>query len=250
MPTIRVLIDEPAAGAWNMAVDEALLEAAAHTGRATLRFYAWEVPTLSLGYFQSAADRQQHASSRQLPLVRRASGGGAIVHDRELTYSLALPQSAGRPAAASELYDALHGSLVAALAELGVAAALYRPDNCTARSPAAAEPLLCFQRRACGDIVTGDAKIVGSAQRRQRTAVLQHGSILLARSAAAPELPGIGELTNRQIAGGDVIAAWLPRVAAALGMRAERQTLDPETRRRAEAIAESKFAAPAFTYRR
>src|SRR5688500_9559950 len=91
MSALRVITDPPASGAWNMAVDEALLESAATGSVATLRFYEWHEPTLSLGYFQPAADREQHAASRACPLVRRASGGGAIVHDRELTYSLAWP---------------------------------------------------------------------------------------------------------------------------------------------------------------
>src|SRR5437764_2183769 len=122
MNALRLLLDPPAPGAWNMAVDEALLETAAGSGVATLRFYQWQEPTLSLGYFQAAADRQQHAASRDCPLVRRASGGGAILHDRELTYSIALPQ----PKAAAALYDACHETLIAALRELAVAASLCR----------------------------------------------------------------------------------------------------------------------------
>ena len=73
---LRLLIDPPAAGAWNMAVDEALLESAAIAGVATLRFYQWSEPTLSLGYFQAAADREQHAASRDCPLVRRPAAAG------------------------------------------------------------------------------------------------------------------------------------------------------------------------------
>ena len=74
-----------------MAVDEVLLEAAAADGQCTLRFYRWEEPTLSLGYFQTYADRWQHEPSRDAAVVRRTSGGGAILHDAELTYSFAVP---------------------------------------------------------------------------------------------------------------------------------------------------------------
>src|SRR5882724_9809402 len=98
MEHLRLIIDPPAHGAWNMAVDEALLESAAVDGIATLRLYQWSEPTLSLGYFQPAADRQTHPASRECPLVRRASGGGAILHDRELTYSLAIPEKSARAA--------------------------------------------------------------------------------------------------------------------------------------------------------
>ncbi len=84
LQTARLIIDPPAAGRWNMAVDEALLLSAASRRTVTLRVYQWEVPTLSLGYFQPHAQREQHASSRHCPLVRRATGGGAIVHDRRI----------------------------------------------------------------------------------------------------------------------------------------------------------------------
>src|SRR5688572_3671775 len=90
MPHARLIIDPPARGAWNMAVDELLLEEACRGARA-LRLYQWSEATLSLGYFQAAAERTEHTASRDCPLVRRASGGGAIVHHRELTYCLAMP---------------------------------------------------------------------------------------------------------------------------------------------------------------
>ncbi len=80
-----LLLDPPAPGAWNMAVDEALLEDAALERRCWLRFYRWQEPTLSLGYFQSYADRRQHPASSGCPAVRRTSGGGAILHDAEVT---------------------------------------------------------------------------------------------------------------------------------------------------------------------
>src|SRR4029453_12753533 len=195
MSPLRLIHDPPAAGAWNMAVDEALLESAAATGVATLRFYEWSEPTLSLGYFQLADDRTAHFASRECPLVRRSSGGGAIVHDRELTYSFALPQRDTRAAAASELVYLFHETLAEALAQFGIATALYKPPTgaCNSRSAyvVGSEPFLCFERRACGDLLCGHAKIAGSAQRRRRGAVLQHGSVLLAASRCAPELPGI-----------------------------------------------------------
>ena len=80
MPPCRLIVDPPASGAWNMAVDEALLESVADGGPATLRFYQWSEPTLSLGYFQPYADREQHEASRELTVVRRSTGGGALIH--------------------------------------------------------------------------------------------------------------------------------------------------------------------------
>src|SRR5947207_13454995 len=103
-----------------MALDEALMEAASG-GLCTLRFYRWSAPTLSLGYFQRISDRTTHAASQTCPLVRRQTGGGAILHDREWTYSLTAP--AGSPLAvdALALYRAVHGALIEALANQGLA---------------------------------------------------------------------------------------------------------------------------------
>jgi lipoate-protein ligase A len=187
---LALRVDPPAAGDWNMAVDEMLLEAAAETGTATLRFYRWTPATLSLGYFQNAADRASHAASADCPVVRRASGGGALVHDAEVTYSLSLPT--GHPLAADPetLYRRVHGSLVRLLGDLGFAAQL----NERTVVPLGREPFLCFERRATGDVLVGVHKICGSAQRRRRGAILQHGGVLLGRSTAAPGLPGLAEL--------------------------------------------------------
>ncbi|MEM6330787.1 MAG: lipoate--protein ligase family protein, partial [Planctomycetota bacterium] len=91
MQPCRLIVDPPQPGARNMAVDEALLDAAAAGAGATLRLYRWSSPTLSLGYFQPLAARAAHPASAGCPCVRRHSGGGAIVHDHELTYSLAVP---------------------------------------------------------------------------------------------------------------------------------------------------------------
>ncbi len=87
MQQCRLIVDPPQAGAWNMAVDEALLESAVAGGLPVFRLYQWSEPTLSLGYFQAVADRQQHPASHGCPLVRRRSGGGAILHAHELTYA-------------------------------------------------------------------------------------------------------------------------------------------------------------------
>jgi lipoate-protein ligase A len=254
MDSLRLLIDPPAGGPWNMAVDEVLLETAATAGLATLRFYEWQEPTLSLGYFQAAADREQHAASRECPLVRRASGGGAIVHDRELTYSIALPRSNPRFTTANELYDLFHETLLRTFATFGVTAAMYRPaaGQCDAGPPpsAAAEPFLCFQRRSCGDIVSGGAKIVGSAQRRRRGAVLQHGSILLARSAAAPELPGVGEVATASITRAELTDRWLPTLTMRLGARANLGELTDAEHVQVRQFALQRYAANDFLHRR
>ena len=81
---VRLIIDPPALGRMNMAIDEALLESASR-GETILRFYSWSPATLSLGYFQAYDDRREHSASADLDVVRRSTGGGAIVHDQEIT---------------------------------------------------------------------------------------------------------------------------------------------------------------------
>ena len=178
----RLLRHAPAPGAWNMAVDEVLLERAV----ACLRFYRWSEPTLSLGYFQAYADRREHPPSLPCAAVRRLTGGGAILHDFELTYSIVLPGTHPLAAHRDELYRAVHGSLIEALGQLGIAARLCQPAH---KIEAVREPFLCFQRRSPGDVLIGQTKICGSAQRRRYGAVLQHGSLIWQTSAAAPNCP-------------------------------------------------------------
>jgi lipoate-protein ligase A len=204
---LELIVDPPAFGAWNMGIDEMLMERAAERSIATLRFYEWAPATLSLGYFQNAAERAGHAASSACDLVRRSSGGGAILHDRELTYSISLPTAHPLAADAETLYRRVHGLLLEVLAEFGIAAEL----NEHALVQIGGEPFLCFERRSVGDVVLRGFKICGSAQRRRRGAILQHGSILLARSAAAPELPGIADLSGRAVSSIDLRSAWIDR---------------------------------------
>lgn len=243
---MRLIIDPPADGAWNMAVDEVLLADAAERGLSTLRFYRWNRPTLSLGYFQCHAEREGHAASRACPLVRRASGGGAIVHDAELTYSLAMPAT-GSKSAAADLYLLMHETLIETLARLGVRA--WRHSQ-TAQTVAAPEPFLCFQRRAEGDVVSGHFKIAGSAQRRRGAAVLQHGSVILQSSPAAPELPGIADLTGRAIAPEELAASWLESPLTR-GLGPWRQTpLESWMHETAVMLSREKYAAKPWNQRR
>jgi len=239
----RLLIDPPAAGAWNMAVDELLLESAAE-GRASLRFYQWNEATLSLGYFQQFDERKQHAASRCCAAVRRLTGGGAIVHDRELTYSLALPRGHASADDRDRLYSLAHRSLLAALAEKGLRAEVFCP---CAQSGRREEEFLCFQRRTPGDVILGGMKIAGSAQRRRRGAVLQHGSVLLARSSAAPELPGIVELSGIELSPLELIERWQPQLAEAIGLQCADEPLSTEERRRAESLVGLRYGNRTWT---
>ena len=177
---IRLIHDVPMDGPANMARDEALLKAIGESATApTLRLYEWNAPTISLGYFQKYADYLAlPPPGGDLPVVRRLTGGGAILHDLELTYSLTLPTGhellRGGP---NHLYELAHDAVIASLGELELQTA-----RCghTDDSGAARGPFFCFARRHCYDVLLGGGKIAGSAQRRTRHAVMQHGSIILA----------------------------------------------------------------------
>lgn len=238
-----------------MAVDEMLLESVGCSGAPTLRFYQWIEPTISLGYFQSLADREQHEASRGCRLVRRASGGGAIIHDRELTYSFCSPIGDRWGQDVGKYYRAFHDSLIAALAERSVEAEL-----CGSGRQVPDEPFLCFQRRSEGDVLirqagTGessgtDAKVAGSAQRRHHGAILQHGSVLLARSQRAPELPGIKELSGVEVTVQELVEMWVRLLSQRLKLHFEPGGYTEHEVKRAGEIEATKFADSRWTSRR
>ena len=182
---------EPQSGVRNMAVDEALLEAALERGACTVRWYRWQTATVSLGYFQDAASAATIPGLGELPVVRRLTGGGAILHHHEWTYSCAVP--ADHPLAQTPLriYELVHRRIIVSLAEQAVHSATLRGASGSGEE----NTFLCFGRGDPRDVVLNGHKIVGSAQRRRRGAVLQHGSVLLRRSEYAEQFPGILDLT-------------------------------------------------------
>jgi lipoyl(octanoyl) transferase len=190
MGTCRLVIEpEPQSGVRNMAVDEALLEAALERGQCTVRWYRWDSATVSLGYFQKPEAAATIPRLNGLPVVRRLTGGGAILHHLEWTYSCAVPPDHPLAQTPLQIYERVHQRIIAALAKRGVSSALRG----TSLSGAESE-FLCFGRGDPRDVVLRGQKIVGSAQRRRRGAVLQHGSLLFRRSEYAPEFPGVLDL--------------------------------------------------------
>ena len=185
--TCRVMLDaKPNRGSWNMALDEHLLETAVSEDCCSVRVYEWSTPTVSLGYFQGEPN-QRFAN---LPHVRRLSGGGALLHHHELTYSCAIPASWPITKTPPAIYDEVHSAIVAMLDRRGVRAQV-RGD---VPSDEDSKLFMCFGRMDSHDVICHRHKIVGSAQRRRRGAVLQHGSLLLRASELATEFPGIHEL--------------------------------------------------------
>ncbi|HMS15890.1 MAG TPA: hypothetical protein PKA37_03545 [Planctomycetota bacterium] len=164
------------AGGINMATDDVLLECGPTP---LLRFYGWSEPTLSLGHFQGLRGPPFVLPEKPQSVVRRMTGGGAILHDQELTYSVILeethPLLHGLETQAS--YAVLHEPIIRALRLLGIDAA---PG--TAPSAGGESTFYCFERITPMDLRVGNLKLVGSAQRRKAGRVLQHGSILLASS--------------------------------------------------------------------
>jgi lipoate-protein ligase A len=205
-----------------MALDAALLQDAEASGRASLRLYRWSPPCLSFGRHEPALVRYDRARIERLGLdvVRRPTGGRAVWHDAELTYAVAAPIDTFGTLA--ESYRAIHTRLAAALRSLGVPADLAPPR----RAPGiAAGP--CFAASVGGEVLVRGRKVIGSAQVRQGTAFLQHGSILLdgsqdmigavSRQPSAVRATSLSEVLGRWIGFPEVaeaiIAAWGTTVA-------------------------------------
>ena len=169
-PTAWLLLDSgPGAADFNMALDEALLEAMPRLGQPVLRFYGWTEPAASFGYFQRYAEVER--MTRLRPLVRRPTGGGLVPHDHDWTYSLAFP--AGHEwhgLKAVESYRRMHEWLRAAFALLGVPTELA--PGCQKAGPGQ-----CFVGHEKFDLLWRGRKIAGAAQRRTRSGLLLQGSI-------------------------------------------------------------------------
>ena len=168
--------------AFNMALDEALLLVhEAGTALPTLRVYGWCQPTLSLGYAQNARQDVDLAAcqAQGVAVVRRPTGGRAVLHDQEVTYSVVMPLLlVDGPSPITEHYRRIGMALAAALQSLGVPVHLARPHVRATPARALASPA-CFAALSRYELSAAGKKIVGSAQKRAQCALLQHGSIPL-----------------------------------------------------------------------
>ena len=234
----------------NMAIDQALLESVTRSGVPVLRFYQWSSPTLSLGYFQSVETRVDHAESADIACVRRATGGGAIVHDRELTYSISIPVPAGQAGPRFDLYRLTHAAIADSLACIGASAVPHRLTGSDSSEEANSAKFLCFQRRTAEDLIVSGYKVLGSAQRKNRTAVLQHGSLLLQSSAYAPQLPGISDLVSKQVVPEEIASLIVQCLTVRLGLQWQTDGISPQERSDAELISAERFGGLTWTNRR
>lgn len=241
MTTVRLLPFETLPGPANMAADEAMLESAA-AGVASLRFYAWAAPTLSLGYFEPAADRLTDPRLAGLAWVRRSTGGAAIVHHspHELTYSFALPAGDPFQSRGGEPWACrMHHILQRVFSARGV-----RTEGVVCGAEKKLGPVLCFLHQTPADLTIAGSKVVGSAQRKHRGALLQHGTILLGRSEFAPVLGGIADLSGVRLTAEEVATATAAEFAADTGWAVVPGDWTPAELAARERIAAERYANP------
>lgn len=265
----RLVLSPPDRGAWNMAVDEAILE---HIRRGeslpTLRLYAWDPACLSLGHAQPFGDVDTaRLRERGWEVVRRATGGRAILHTDELTYSVT--GSAGEPVLAGgvlESYNRLAQALLLAVKNLGLPVEMKegKADGNAQPNP------VCFEVPSTYEITVAGKKLIGSAQARKQEGVLQHGSLPLtgdltricqaltfeteaAREDAARRLltraTTVESALGRTIGWETAAQAFVEAFEAQLGLCFERGELSQSEVKRAEELVREKYAHPSWTER-
>ncbi len=256
MTAARLIIDEPLPGPVNMARDEAILETCTERDATPVfRLYTWSPPTISLGYFQDYAEYENLAPpAGKLAVVRRTTGGGAILHDLEVTYSLIMPVThplvAGRP---NHLYTLAHEAVIVAI---GHGVQMRGSDSSACDASAQRGPFFCFARRHGLDVVVDDpncpcgiAKIAGSAQRRTKTAILQHGSIMLDSRYTQHPVATWSQLAGKTIEFNQAVAQLIPTFEHSVGMSFARDSWHAAELQRANAI-EVRYAGAGWTIHR
>ena len=217
----------PRSAAMNMAIDEALLEAA---NAALIRFYRWKSPALSFGYFGNFADVADYASERDL--VRRWTGGGIVLHGDDLTYSIVIPASDPVFDESSIIiYEKIHRELCEALNRIGTQAVVaggVDPGGLRMRAALNASSYNCFANPVRADVMVNGRKIAGAAQRRTRRGLLQQGSI-----------QGINMKTN-----------LAQKFAQALSANCSESEVDEEIFQRARELAQQKYGTDSWLRKR
>ncbi len=265
----RLLRHGPATGAENMAVDEAIGRAVAERrAPPTLRFYAWAPPCVSVGRHQSllAVDTTACAA-RGYQIVRRPTGGRAILHTDELTYSIVAPPD--HPLMAGLVLDSylrLSHGLMAGLRRLGIEAQEAPGANRAGPDVSAA----CFEVPSAYEIIAGGRKLLGSAQARRVSHVLQHGSLPLTgdltrlvdclalpsaaerealRRSLANHATTVEQLTGRPVTFQEATDALIAGFAEALSLELIPGYLTPTERAWADKLVEEKYSNPDWTER-
>jgi lipoate-protein ligase A len=274
-PQWRILDTGPADGFTNMAVDEAILEMhAAKGGLSTLRFYTWSPPALSLGYGQpiEADIDLTQCQALGIDVVRRPTGGRAVLHDHEITYSVVV--SADDPRVTSGVlasYLMISQALIRGLAYLGITAELLPLRRGVPLLSGRASPV-CFATPSSYEVAVGGRKIIGSAQRRARDVIMQHGSIPLSwdikkmhavfgspqrHDESAPREPAYHSfMTSLQEAGGrayhyaEVVAALARGIAETWEIELIQGQLSDAERQRSAYLSVTKYRSDTWTWQR
>ncbi len=241
--TWRFLLEPGGAPAWNMAWEESLL--LEPSAPPTLRFYTWEPPTVSLGYFQEAAEVEPLPPGTGL--VRRITGGLAIHHIHELTWGLVLPENR-LPGPIEESYRALHAALIEALHSLG-ARGVHLREGEELLSDRPGETPWCFEKSSPLDLVWEGRKLAGSAQRRTGGRLLHHGSLPLRANPSTPQSAWVGLAAGREVTFEETARAFALALEERFGITLEPGEILPGERERAERLARERHASPAFVRR-
>jgi lipoate-protein ligase A len=261
--TWRLLRTGVGTGAWNMAVDEAILRH--HTEGLvppTLRFYGWQPATVTLGFFQRAdRDLDMEACRRAgIDWVRRLTGGRAVLHDQEVTYSVVISQR-DLPGSVLETYRVLSQGLLVGLRQLGLRVD-WAPGSPTRHGATA----VCFDAPSWYELVAHGKKLVGSAQTRKWGGLLQHGSVPVhadptklcdvlplappvrrrLRRQVREKAACINDLLSKPTDCEEVEEALITGFAAALGIRLEPAELTPGERMLAAELQREKYSDPGW----
>jgi len=265
----RLLITPPARGAWNMAVDEAILEyIGRNESRPTLRLYAWDPACLSLGHAQPFSDVDvNRLKARGWEVVRRATGGRAILHTDELTYSVIAPNDEPRVAGTVlESYNRLALALLVAIKDLELAVEMKegKADGNGTPNP------ICFEVPSTYEITVDGKKLIGSAQARKKEGVLQHGSLPLtgnlaricqalvfeselAREEASKRLltraATVEAALGRAVSWEMAAQAFIHAFESQLGLSLKRDELSESESKRADELVKEKYNHPSWTER-
>ena len=269
--TWRVILHAPAPGAWNMAVDEAILEqVAAGDSPPTLRLYAWNPPCLSLGRAQPIRDIDLPSLDRLgWSLVRRPTGGRAILHTDELTYAvIAQTNNPVMSGGVMESYRRISSALLNALDRLALSARADQkyevPDGLRSDGP------VCFEVPSNYEITVGGKKLIGSAQARRKNGVLQHGTLPLTgdlaritQALAYPDVESrlqagprvlrhattVESVLGRKVTWSETAQAFQDAFLETFAVSMYRMELSATEEERVLALCEEKYSLPLWTVR-
>ena len=270
----RHLCDQPSHAAWNMAADEAMLIALSE-GKISpsLRFYGWNPPAVSIGYFQKLNTEIDVAACAEqgIDVVRRLTGGRAVLHEAELTYSLVVREDApGIPTSVTNSYLYFSRAIVAGLRQLGVTAQMQQPES-QHRLVQSVSSAACFDAPSHYEITVGGRKLVGSAQIRRDGVLLQHGSILLSLNpekqaavmksscsiagrgladALAKRAIGLFDILERQVDFAVMLTAFQTGFEAECGLVLQEGSRTDREQAIIRDLAENKYSSQTWNFRR